>query len=473
MIWRTSFLCCLLLSVLANCGWVEKNVPLEKMEELVAITETKSAWQSPLLRQHHLVGRIWRSADGRFVDEKILAEDLVRAAYILLGEKHDNPDHHLLQARLIEILIALGRRPAVIWEMIPETNQPILDSYYAKHSRDGKALGESLAWNLSGWPAWQMYQPVAEAAMAAHLPMYAAGLPKSAVRALARGKPSFKFARRQRALGLHIALPAEMRKRSLEQLFEGHCKMMPRGSLIPMFNVQRARDAVFAEHMLTSGQSDGALLIAGNGHIRKDLGVPLFLKRHQPGIRIVTVALVEVQDGLMDPTDYGEIFSAPFLPFDYVWFTPRIDDKDHCAQLRKQFAKPAKKPAKAPEPKAVEKAPEKPIEKPIEQPAPEQEPKERPTELKSEPKQQEKIKAAPKSWPVTKKVPPDDSAKPDEAAKPDDATKPDEAAKSDEAIKDLPDLEEHDVEERKPVEMKDAEPAPGMPPVPRSKPPKP
>jgi hypothetical protein len=70
---------------------------------------------------------------------------------------------------------------------------------------------------------------------------------------------------------------------------------------------------------------------------------------------------------------------------------------------------------------------------------------------------------------VTKKVPPDDTAKPD-----DDAAKPaDASAMPDEAETDLPDLEEHEVEVRKPVEMKDAEPAPDMPPIPRSKPPKP
>jgi uncharacterized iron-regulated protein len=455
---RTSFLCSLLLLVLANCGWVDRNVPLPEMEKLVALTETKPVWQSPLLQQHHLVGRVWRSTDGRFVDQKLLAEDLVRSAYILLGEKHDNPDHHLLQARLIKILIDLGRRPAVIWEMIPEPKQSILDHYFAEHSRDGPALGESLGWNLSGWPDWRLYQPVAEAAMAAHLPMYAAGLPKTAVRALARGKPSFKFAKRQRALGLHIALPAEMRKRSLEQLFQGHCEMMPRSSLTPLFNVQRAKDAVFAEHMLTSGQNDGALLIAGNGHVRKDLGVPLFLRRHQPGIRITTVALVEVQDGLMDPTDYGEIFSAPLLPYDYVWFTPRIDDKDHCAQLRKRFGKPATTmPAarKTPEPKAPEpKVPEpKAAVKPAAEPAPE--PKEEPKEeLEAEPK--EEPEEAPESEPAAQE-PAETTPQPDAEA----------------ANTELPDLEEHEVEERKPVEMKDAEPAPGMPPIPRSKPPRP
>ena len=428
-------------------------MPLPKVEKLVALTAQKPTWQSPLLQQHHLVGRIWRPSDGRFVDQNVMAEDIVRSAYVLLGEKHDNADHHLLQARMIGMLTSLGRRPAVIWEMITEPKQPILDQHFAKYSRDAKALGDDLGWNLSGWPAWQMYQPVAEAAMAAHLPMYAAGLPKAAVRSLARGKPSFKFAKRQRSLGLHIQLPEELRQRSIEQLFQGHCEMMPRSALVPMFNVQRAKDAVFAEHMLTSSRQDGALLIAGNGHVRKDIGVPLFLERNHPGIRVTTVALVEVQDGLMDPTDYGEIFSAPVLPFDYVWFTPRADNKDHCAELRKRWAKPAKK-----EPPAA-KVQEEPETKVKPEPEPKPEPKQ---EQAPEPKEEQKpeLKEDPKAAP-----------KASEETAPQPAQETD--AKSDTENSELPDLEEQEVEARKPVEMKPAEPAPGTPPIPRSKPPRP
>ncbi|MDA1099186.1 MAG: ChaN family lipoprotein [Proteobacteria bacterium] len=330
----------LLLFVLGSCAWVEQNVAQPTVENLAALTAGKPAWKSPVLQQHHLVGRIWRPSDGRFVDQQALTEDLVRSAYILLGEKHDNPDHHLLQARLIHTLTALGRRPAVVWEMILESRQPVLDSYWAKYSHDAAALGGTLGWDASGWPAWSMYQPIAEAAMAAHLPMYAAGLSKAAVRTLARGKPSFAFAKRQRSLGLNIPMPEEMRQRSLEQLYQGHCELMPRDALVPLLNVQRAKDAVFAEHMLSGGADDGTLLIAGTGHVRKDLAVPVFLARHQPDVRITTVAFVEVRDGILDPMDYAASFSAPVLPFDYVWFTPRADDKDHCAALKEKWRKP-------------------------------------------------------------------------------------------------------------------------------------
>lgn len=370
------FLCSLLLLSLSGCAWVQQHVPPQVMENLAAISgkKKKPVWQSPLLQQHYLVGRIWRPADGRFVEQKFLTEDLARSAYILLGETHDNPDHHLLQARLIRVLANLGRRPAVVWEMIPEARQRILDRYWAKYSRDAPALGASLGWDASGWPAWSLYQPIAQAAMAAHLQMYAAGLSKTAVRAMARGKPSFAFTKRRRALGLNYPFPKELRRRSLDQLYQGHCELMPRAGLEPLLNVQQARDAVFAEHMLASGVDDGALLIAGAGHVRKDLAVPWYLARHQPGVRVTTVAFMEVQDGVVDPTAYAAGFSAAALPFDYVWFTPKSDDQDHCAELKKNWNPPkdlktgAAKVPPAPPSETASKPTLAPL--PVEKPAP-------------------------------------------------------------------------------------------------------
>ena len=371
----------LLLLGLMACEGVDLQLSLPSVKSLSGIsgvTATKPEWQSPLLRQHHLVGRIWRPADGRFVDRDVLVEDLVRSAFILLGEKHDNPDHHVLQARLIESLTDEGRRPAVVWEMIIEDKQGVLDRFRQVYSRDSAALGRALDWDVSGWPDWSMYQPIADAAMADHLPMYGAGLPKSIVHALAKSRPSFEFAKRRRILGLHVRMPVDLRARSIEQLFQGHCELMPRTALGPLFNVQRARDAVFAKHMLTNGARNGAILIAGNGHVRHDLGVPLFLHRYQPDVRVTTVAFVEVLDEVLDPAEYSEQFSNLVLPFDYVWFTPRADDKDHCAELRQKWGKSEKvaktekpitnavpstkvRPAKAPSAKNA--VPQKPMDK--------------------------------------------------------------------------------------------------------------
>ena len=196
---------------LLGCDGVDLKLSLPSLKMLSkssTMTELKKkpVWQSPLLLQHNLVGRIWRPSDGRFVDQDLLVEDLVRSSFILLGEKHDNKDHHLLQARLIRELTEHGRRPAVVCEMIPEAKQEVLDKFHGKNSHDSKALGKALGWDVSGWPDWSMYQPVADAAMAKHLAMYGAALSKPAVRALARDRPSPEISKRRRSLSLHIPM---------------------------------------------------------------------------------------------------------------------------------------------------------------------------------------------------------------------------------------------------------------------------
>ena len=67
--------------------------------------------------------------------------------------------------------------------------------------------------------------------------------------------------------------------------------------------------------------------IAGAGHVRRDRGVPTYLATREPRSRVVSVAFREVQDSRLTPRAHA----APFdddLPFDYVWFTPRVDDED-------------------------------------------------------------------------------------------------------------------------------------------------
>jgi len=52
---------------------------------------------------------------------------------------------------------------------------------------------------------------------------------------------------------------------------DNHCNALPEHLLPGMAAAQRVRDATLAESLLDSGP-DGAVLIAGNGHVRRDLG---------------------------------------------------------------------------------------------------------------------------------------------------------------------------------------------------------
>jgi uncharacterized iron-regulated protein len=296
----------------------------------------ETPWQSAIGRQHRLVGKIWDVASRRFVDETTMVERIVKAPYALLGEKHDNPDHHALQARMIRALTAAGRRPAVAFEMFTPSQTGALGRYLAAHPREAAGIGEAVDWKSSGWPAWAMYEPIAQAALDAGLPIVAANLDTERVRAVSRqGVAALDrdFAHRH---GLDRPLVAHVRLAMAKDISDSHCGHAPADRIDAMIGAQRARDAQMAEALLTAPGRDGAILIAGGGHVRNDFGVPAYVRRIDPAARTVSVALIEVDAKRTDVESYANRFGGR-LPFDYVWFTPAVDDEDACEKFRKSL----------------------------------------------------------------------------------------------------------------------------------------
>ena len=62
------------------------------------------AWTTTLSAEHPLAGRIWSSDASAFVPVASLVQALSAADLAYLGEKHDNADHHRLQAWLLDQL---------------------------------------------------------------------------------------------------------------------------------------------------------------------------------------------------------------------------------------------------------------------------------------------------------------------------------------------------------------------------------
>src|SRR5215831_19161458 len=60
--------------------------------------------------------RIFEVRSARFIAESQLVAALATTPYRLLGEVHDNPEHHAIRARLIVAIAATGARPAVVFE---------------------------------------------------------------------------------------------------------------------------------------------------------------------------------------------------------------------------------------------------------------------------------------------------------------------------------------------------------------------
>jgi uncharacterized iron-regulated protein len=291
-------------------------------------------WQSALGREHPLAGRIWDAGAARFIGASDLVGRLLGARFVLLGEKHDNPDHHRLQAWALRALIAAGRRPAVGFEMFTVDDAAAIARYRAGRPADAAGLGAAVGWDRSGWPPWPLYEPIADAALEGGLPIAATNLSPPTTQAIARhGLVALEPAVIAR-LRLDAPLSPQMRAEMAAEIEESHCHMLPEAMLDNMVAAQRARDAQIAERLAAAAQPNGALLIAGNGHVRKDRGVPAFLELQAPGAPAASLAFLEVQRDEVEPQAYAAYFGRGPFPVDYVWFTPRLDDTDPCEQYR-------------------------------------------------------------------------------------------------------------------------------------------
>jgi len=289
-------------------------------------------WQSPLEREHPLAGKIWDVERERFVERSALIAQIRSAQLVLLGEQHDNADHHQLQAWLLQGLIDHGRRPALVLEMLNVEQQPSVDQALAARA-GADAFARAVDWEHSGWPAFALYRPLFERALHAELALVAAGIDRKVAMGIARGGTGALDPALVERFALNDALSPEVAEHARKEMADAHCGLLPASMLDTMVLVQRARDARLAERMHASGANGGAVLIAGAGHVRNDRGVPAELARAY-GAASLALGLLEVETGVHAPAAYAAHFDAPRLPFAFVWFTPRASDTDHCAELR-------------------------------------------------------------------------------------------------------------------------------------------
>jgi uncharacterized iron-regulated protein len=285
------------------------------------------------------VGRIWDVRRGQWLDESALLADLSRARFVMLGERHDNADHHRLQAELVRRLTDSGRKPVLAFEMLDVSQQPTVDESLARAPKDPDALAQAVAWERSGWPDWSLYRPIFAVGTERGLRIIGANLPRSQVKELVMRGPEALSQETRSRLGLDTPLPEDVARAMRTEMHESHCGHLPESMLEPMVLGQRARDAQMADRLLATASEEGALLITGAGHARTDRGVPAQLARRAPDLPVRALAFLEVSPEAREPRDYASPDSAGTLPYDHVWFTPAAEREDPCATFQKSPGK--------------------------------------------------------------------------------------------------------------------------------------
>jgi uncharacterized iron-regulated protein len=297
-----------------------------------AATVRTNQWKSMLLGDHPLVGTLWDARIGQNAARKTLHAAMRAARYRLLGEVHDNPDHHAFQ---LECLIALGEnglRPVVAFEQFDREYEPALRRLLAAGGATAEAVATTTNFDRKNW-GWDLYRPLIETALRYRMPLRAANLSRAVAGRIVKSGLDSLGEGRTTTLRIDAAW-SEAREQVLREIIrEGHCHALPESIVPGMALAQRARDATLAEALLDPGP-DGAVLIAGNGHVRRDIGVPLYLRQTRPGESILSVGLLEVESGMTDPADYLAGSTGGETQHDFVWFSPRWDRPDPCEKLK-------------------------------------------------------------------------------------------------------------------------------------------
>jgi uncharacterized iron-regulated protein len=182
-----------------------------------------------------------------------------------------------------------------------------------------------------------MYQPIAEAALQAKLRIVPTNLPLATATKMTRNGLAALDPSMVRELGLDRLPPQPVFASMAADIRDAHCGYVPEEIVRPMVDVQRARDAQMAESLIAAADPDGAILVAGAGHVRNDYGIPVYLRTKAAQKRVISIAFIEVDQQKIEPQSYALPYPDEQLPFEYVWFTPRVDDEDPCEKFKSQF----------------------------------------------------------------------------------------------------------------------------------------
>ena len=238
----------------------------------------------------------------------------------LLGEVHDNPELHRLRARILRRAVDAGWRPTLVMEQFDVDRDDDIERSRRERPRDVRYLIDQATSTQSRW-SWNDYEPVIAMALEHDLPLRAGNLARGVAARIVRDGYAAAFARREiEELGLDRALDPGLLQGQQREIDAGHCGALPPAVLPSMARAQFARDAVMAQ-VLRRHPGRGVVLLAGNGHVRRDLGVPRWFGSIASS-RVLAVGFVEADQ----PIDRDA--------FDAVVVAPPAARKDPCSAFQ-------------------------------------------------------------------------------------------------------------------------------------------
>lgn len=222
--------------------------------------------------------------------EKMISQNRV----VFAGETHDQMEDHLAQLDALKIIHKKkGRKIVVGFEMLNVTLQDILDEYSSEKISERKFL-EKANWKKEWGFDFNLYKPVFDYIREKKLKALALNVPKKIVSKIARKGIEGLTGEERKFLPEEINLPEnEEYLAYLKSAFSGRGAPMANmftwenylASMTAWNEGMGASLAIF----LKNHPGYSALVIAGNGHVIYNQGVPRSVKIRMPGAKTLSI----------------------------------------------------------------------------------------------------------------------------------------------------------------------------------------
>ncbi|HET7219311.1 MAG TPA: ChaN family lipoprotein [Vicinamibacterales bacterium] len=250
-----------------------------------------------------------RVYDGRrqsFSDFEVMLADLARADVIFVGEQHDDPNTHRLEAAILDGLRRRGAQLTVSLEMFERDVQPALDSYLAGSSSEDEFLKSSRP-----WPRYATdYRGLVEMAKSERWPVVAANVPRRIAAQAAKGGPAAidQLTPEDRAFtAAELRCPLDAYFDRFWETMTGHpiggdgkgVTEERRATTERYFFSQCVKDETMAESIAARVDASGrrpVVHVTGSFHSDFGHGTPERVRRRAEGRRVAIVSIVPVKD---------------------------------------------------------------------------------------------------------------------------------------------------------------------------------
>ena len=263
-------------------------------------------------KRPYFAGQILAPTHNLTLTYSELVNRLSRCNIVFIGEVHDNPDHHLIQLQLLQSLRERWGHLTLAVEFLPAQSQPILNEYLEGDISEQDFL-RKVDWPKVWGFDYHFYRPLVDFQRINGDPISAINAPHAVVRKVAKnGLKSLSKAERD-ILPKEIDLTDKEHRAYLREVYRSHPHKRV-DNFEFFYQAQCVWEETMAENIarLISNGINRVVVICGNGHIFRGLGIPKRLLRR-----------IKLPVATVMPFNLGQTTLIKRDIADYVWLTGR------------------------------------------------------------------------------------------------------------------------------------------------------